>query len=182
MVDRNACGCLICIDAESRDRLDAIDSDTIKNVRENGVHVIAILEDDDTSGWAFTTGLWHTYRSPEVAVFGLPSDIANRCLAAAVDQAAAGKPLAPSEERSEILKSLPVAIRPVDESWRRQLFGINVSFYRNTKPNVPFAQMLWPDREGRFPGQSGFAEEYDGLQPHLWLPKPQHPTGPWAAL
>ncbi|MBB5856408.1 DUF4262 domain-containing protein [Amycolatopsis umgeniensis] len=182
MTNLDTCRCLICLDADSRERLDAIDTDTVKNVRDKGVHVVMILEDHETAGWAFTTGLWHTYRSPEVAIFGLPNDIAHRCLQAAADQAAAGRPMAANEERDEILKSLAVALRPVDESWRRKLFGVNVSFYRNTSPAVPFLQMLWPDREGRFPGQQGFATEYEDLQPHLWLSSAQHPAGLWTTL
>ncbi|MFN2506583.1 MAG: DUF4262 domain-containing protein [Acidimicrobiales bacterium] len=32
---------------------------------------MGITQHDDLPGWAFTVGLWHTFRAPEVAMFGL---------------------------------------------------------------------------------------------------------------
>ncbi|MFI6449830.1 DUF4262 domain-containing protein [Kitasatospora sp. NPDC050543] len=41
------------------------------HVREHGWHVVGVGGGGEVPDWAFTVGLWHSYRIPEVAIFGL---------------------------------------------------------------------------------------------------------------
>lgn len=45
-------------------------STEMAHVREHGRHVVGV-GGGDVPDWAFTVGLWHSYRIPEVAMFGL---------------------------------------------------------------------------------------------------------------
>jgi hypothetical protein len=173
------CRCLICQDYGDRDRLDNVDAKLINDISETGWGVLAIPEDEITAGWAFTVGLWHTYRSPEIATFGLEPTVMMRCLNAVGDRIAAGHTFAANDELDEILSGdYRVTLRSVDDGWRKLFFGTSMGFYRAT-PMMPFLQLLWPDRNGRYPGDEKFAERYEHLQPRLWLPRNEHPTGPW---
>ena len=41
------------------------------HVRRTGWTSIGIMPGTRTPGWAFSVGLWHSYRAPEVSLFGL---------------------------------------------------------------------------------------------------------------
>lgn len=172
-----ACLCLICTGASSTRVLDAIDTDTVSNVGKHGVHLVGILAENDRLPYAFTTGLWHSYRSPEVAIFGLPARSAQACLSTAAESAK-DNAMAADQQRDDVLHGLPVAIRRIDPEWHRELFGINISFYQGCT-SVPFVQMFWPDCEGHFPWQPAFSAQFHDIQPQLWLAPSQHPRNAW---
>ncbi|MEU0033575.1 DUF4262 domain-containing protein [Streptomyces sp. NPDC006333] len=52
------------------------DSRIAKSVADFGWHVMGVADDDAPGDWGYSVGLWHTLRSPEVSVFGLPSQTA----------------------------------------------------------------------------------------------------------
>jgi hypothetical protein len=62
------CPCLICRDHGDRAQLDAVDRNTVEHVEEHGWSVMQIPEDELGPGWAFTVGLWHSRRQPELAI------------------------------------------------------------------------------------------------------------------
>ena len=55
--------------------LDDNDRKLLQDVAEVGWHVVLIAEEAGTPGWAFSVGLYHTFRHPEVVVFGLPLEL-----------------------------------------------------------------------------------------------------------
>ncbi|HEY1574736.1 MAG TPA: DUF4262 domain-containing protein [Pseudonocardiaceae bacterium] len=102
-----------------------------------------------------------------------------RCLNAVGDRVAAGGTLAANDELDEIVTDgCRVAPRSVEDGWRSLFFGTSTGFYRAT-PIVPFLQLLRPDRDGRYPGDEECTERYEQPQPRLWLPRDEHPLGPW---
>ncbi|GAA3011852.1 DUF4262 domain-containing protein [Actinokineospora diospyrosa] len=176
---RPDCRCLVCHDYGDRDQLDDIDTNLVGHLDDPGWGVLAIPADDISAGWAFTVGLWHSYRSPEIAVFGLSVETSIAHLNVIGERVAAGLALAPGDQLPETLKGdYLVTLKPVDPSWHEDFFGTASGFYRAT-PEVPFLQVTWPDREGRFPDEQEFAQGIAHLQPHLWLPRDEHPVGPW---
>jgi hypothetical protein len=159
------CHCLICGDHASRERLDAIDLDLIDTVGRHGWTVLAI-PDGEPAGWAFTVGLWHHHRSPEIAIFGLDPHTMHRALNAIGAQIAQGRPARVSD-----------GVKPVADGWQGAYFGTAIGFYRDG--TVPFFQMLWPDDDGRFPGRPDCAPPARDGQPRLWLPQKEQP-GAWS--
>jgi hypothetical protein len=129
-----------------------------------------------TADWCYSIGLWHTLRSPEVSVFGLGMDVAPNLLNAVGDGVRDGGPLRPGR-RSDVLRSYDIELRPVHPSWDLTFFGAAVDFYRI--PPLPILQLCWPDRAGRFAWESDFTRDFQSLQPMLWLPRDDHPPGPW---
>ncbi|MGW4487944.1 DUF4262 domain-containing protein [Amycolatopsis sp. NPDC004368] len=174
-----ACKCVVCLDYGDRGQLDAVDERLFEHVAEPGWGLLAIPEDHVSPGWTFTIGLWHSFRSPELAVFGLEPDAGMSLLNAIGEQVAAGRELKAGDE-VEVFDGR-VAFRPVDPGWHEAFFGTAKGFYRATKPVVPFLQVLWPDETGRFPTDDGFAAEFEPFQPRLWVPPSEHPRGPWTA-
>ncbi|MEJ2858325.1 MULTISPECIES: DUF4262 domain-containing protein [unclassified Saccharothrix] len=159
--------------------MNAVDRKLAEDVRRHGWGVIMIPEDDISAGWAFTAGLWHTFRVPEVAMFGLDTAEMHAMLNAVGEEVRAGRAPAAGDRVEGVLDGgYRVLFADVREEWRPVFFGTALRFYRDT-PDVPFLQCLWPDREGRFPGEEGFPDDLDDLQPRLWLDRADHPEGPW---
>jgi hypothetical protein len=50
------------------------DRKLLENVEKYGWHVVLITGDKDTPGCAFSVGLYHTFKHPEIVIFGLPKD------------------------------------------------------------------------------------------------------------
>ena len=67
--DQAPCRCVLCHDYG--DEIGPVTEQTIVQVRESGWQVMMIPADDDSPGWAFTIGLWHSHGLPELAMFGL---------------------------------------------------------------------------------------------------------------
>ncbi|WP_326564976.1 DUF4262 domain-containing protein [Amycolatopsis rhabdoformis] len=178
--DATTCKCVVCRDYGDRARLDAVDAGLVEHVADPGWGLLAIPEDHVSAGWTFTVGLWHSFRSPELAVFGLDPDSGMDLLNAIGDQVAAGLRLEAGSPVT-VAGAAKLTLRPVDMGWHRAFFGTARGFYRATEPAVPFLQVLWPDPAGRFPTEDGFAAEYEPFQPRLWLEPTEHPRGPWTA-
>jgi hypothetical protein len=149
-------------------------------VQEHGWSVVSVAEEDELPGWAYTAGLGHTLRAPEVCMFGLRGRDMHAWLNAVGQQVRAGQPLRTGEERLGVLDGFPVVVRPVHPSWFTDLFAVVLDFYRSSPP--PMTQLIWPDRHGVFPWQPGASRRCRAHQPWLWLPKDDHPPGPWTRL
>ncbi|MFE3449749.1 DUF4262 domain-containing protein [Nonomuraea sp. NPDC059194] len=179
MTDELPCHCIICVDHDVD--LDDFDRRTIGLVQEHGWVAQAVAADDSGPGWAYTVGLWHTLRSPEIAIFGI-DDLATmqHCLNGLGDAIREGRTLVVDQERDDVIEGLPVTIKAVHRSWHEPLFGQALYFYQHSP--VPFMEVVWPDRSGLFPWQDGCAAGVRDRQPQLWIPKPNHPAGVWADL
>ncbi|WP_076435288.1 DUF4262 domain-containing protein [Microbispora rosea] len=144
-----------------------MDRHTVEHVRSRGWSVTMIPEDDLGPGFAYTVGLWHTYRSPELAMFGLDVHFMHELLNRLGDGVATGKPVEAEQERYDLIARHPVVLKQVDLRWYREFFGQAISFYR--RPPFPVLEVVWPDPDGRFPWHPDCAEQYRELQPSLWL-------------
>ncbi|MFJ4889060.1 MULTISPECIES: DUF4262 domain-containing protein [unclassified Streptomyces] len=179
-MDDAPCFCLLCAPTEwggpvSEER----DSRIAKSVADFGWHVMGVAGGDAPSDWGYSIGLWHTLRSPEVSVFGLPSQTAMRVANAAGAAIRDGNPLEPDQRRGDVLNGYDVAVRPVHPSWYHDFFGAGIDFYQT--PPLPIMQLFWPDKDGRFPWEEGADERCRMGQPLLWIAKDET-TGPWTEI
>jgi hypothetical protein len=171
------CHCRLCRPDAAEADWDAAERKLVADVRRHGWAVVRIAAEFARPGWAFTVGLWHTFRSPEVAMFGLSDADMPHWLNAVGEEARAGRPPRPRERRAGILERAPVTWVPVHDSWYPELFGWMLWFFR--EPPLPVVQLVWPDREGRFPWDEGSGAACRRDQPSAWLPLAEHPLGLW---
>jgi hypothetical protein len=170
------CFCRLCVPQDGDEELDEQERKLLADVEGHGWAVMGITAQGDLPGWAFTIGLWHTFRSPEVAMFGLRVQDMQLWLNDIGDQVAAGRPPKPGERRHGVLDDSSLEWRPVDRSWYPELFGWALWF---TAPPLPIVQAVWPDRDGRYPWEAGAGERCIRDQPVGWRPVDEQPTGPW---
>jgi hypothetical protein len=127
--------------------------------------------------FAYTVGLWHTFRRPEIVMFGLQTEgmhvWLNACVNLHRDRAW------PEDDQpfEGVIEGFPTQLRSVDESWRDGLFGSAYRFYRGWP--VPVRQLVWPDRNGLWPWESGATPSSRTRQAYAWMPVSEHPEGGW---
>lgn len=173
------CQCVICHDYGDRADAHPVEQRLVGNVGTTGWGVIAIP--DDNGPWAFTVGLWHTHRQPEVTLFGLDPQTMIGVLNSIGTQVAEGASLTDGLRLDDILDDdYRVALAPVDDRWRENFFGTASRFYRSTR-DWPVLQCLWPDGAHRFPGEPEFDPKLRQRQPHLWLTPDEHPETIWTS-
>ncbi|WP_131739097.1 DUF4262 domain-containing protein [Actinomadura roseirufa] len=172
-----SCACVICHDHGDRESLDNFQLRTIVHISQYGWSVVLVHPDGEGPGWAYTIGLWHSHRSPELAMFGGDVYEMEESLNTLGRQAADGRAAEDGERRDDIVRGQQAAFRAVDVRWYGALLGGALAFYR--RPPLPFLQVVWPNPEGLFPWQPGTDLPFRHSQPWLWLAPSQHPQGVW---
>lgn len=173
------CHCWLCAGGALPAGLGPRELNMVWHIEEHGWSVVVVAEEREVPGWAYSVGLWHTMRSPEVCMFGLRGRDMHTWVNAVGQQVRAGQVLRQDEERFGVLDGFPVVVRPVDPTWQDEMLTLAGDFYRTA---VPAVQLVWPDRDGRFPWDPGAGERCRVNQPSLWLPRDDHPPGQWTRL
>jgi Domain of unknown function (DUF4262) len=144
-------------------------------IAEVGWAVVAVSGE---TPYAFTIGVWHSYELPELAMFGLrEQDMQiwlNKCVALVRRRA---DPVPDGEPVPGVLDRFPVQLRDADPSWHPALFGAMCGYYGTLE--TPVRQLVWPDREGRWPWDAAATATCRERQPQAWVPVAAHPEGPW---
>jgi hypothetical protein len=149
-------------------------------VSEYGWAVSGNRGDAQAPPWAYSVGIWLNSQGPELIVCGLPLENAASIINAIGARVADGADIAPGVVLDDVCRA-PLTFRPVDMSWRTSgLMSASDSFYGMVRP--PYLQVVWPDRNDCFPGDPGFQQGFDGIQPLLWLPRDDNPPSRWTRL
>jgi hypothetical protein len=120
------------------------------DVARFGWHVVAVSDSREGSiDYCFSVGLFETYDHPEIVVFGLPMNVAHRVIATCVELIEQGSPLQAGEVREDLLNRFSAAIVSVDHANYSEYLGSAIGFYDGT--DFPALQIVWPDKENRFP-------------------------------
>ncbi|MER7834548.1 DUF4262 domain-containing protein [Streptomyces sp. NPDC096040] len=143
--DRTACHCVVCRQTTDLTPRARVTADTIDR---HGWQVVGVPADDRRPGWAYTIGLWHQRRVPELAMFGLDTHLMQPVLNDLGGRTVEGDPLETDQDRHEIA-NVPVILKRVDYRWYKAFFGQAIGFYR--KPPFPFLQVVWPNRDAALP-------------------------------
>lgn len=148
-------------------------------IKENGFTVQRVLEQP---GYAYTVGLsdprpapaiavlghdeldevHDTHRLPELVLLGLPGDAAKVILEGVASRVLSGKLTIEADENvAGIFKGLPARFRrlPVDQALHQRL-RVATALYGTYSA----WQLLWPDKDGRFPGDPGADEAFEASQ------------------
>jgi hypothetical protein len=150
--------------------LDDNDRQLLGDVEEHGWHVVLIADEDSVPGWAFSVGLFQTFRHPEITVFGLPVELAHHVINGIGEDIKNGKPFKAGAQYPDILEGVECAIRHVEPIWYRPFLGYATWYYHGL--DFPCLQCVWPDKQQRFPWEKGFKKEWLAKQPLLFEKDP----------
>ncbi|KTF69989.1 DUF4262 domain-containing protein [Sphingomonas sp. HT-1] len=145
--------------------LDESDQDFVEKVRQYGWAFTSVPADEQGPGFRFTTGLWHSTGHAELILFSMKRDIVRDVFADLFRAAKAGNRLPTSESTDRAFANLPAYAFPVATRFYPEYLGRSRWFYGGD--DFPCLQIVWPDRESRFPWQPGFNPEFADDQPDL---------------
>ena len=83
------------------------------------------------------------------------------------DCAAEGQKFVAGDVCDDILADYKVCFVEVPLEAYRSYLGTAIWFYLKSPRPFPCLQIVWPDREGRFPWQTGYDADLKDLQPLL---------------
>ena len=147
---------------------DAIERKLREDVEKHGWHVLNVLSKGGTSpGWSYSVGLFHTFGHPEIVVVGLPPDTGHAIINDVGAAIRAGRRLEDGMVDAGFLEGYDSLFRQVPASRYESHFGRAIDFYGGT--DFPVLQLVYPDREGRWPWEEGVAAGFREAQPVLAL-------------
>jgi hypothetical protein len=132
---------------------------------EHGWFVNRIAEDASGPGFAYSFGLYEEFGHPEIIIFGLAEETMHRLINDVGKQVRDGIKYSAGDRTSDLIKGYDCAFGAVNPLRYRKTCTWTVWFYEGY--NFPALQMLWPDKQNRFPWESDFTESLRSRQPDL---------------
>ena len=141
----------------------------VANVEKFGWHCTSVSckQGDTTPTFAYTIGLFHSYRQPEFIIFGLDALVAYPILRILANAAAAGEMYALDRPCDALVENYECAFVEVPKARFNDYVFSALWFYAGV--DFPLYQVVWPDREGRYPWNYGAKPDPQHEQPVLAL-------------
>ena len=130
----------------------------LDDVQRYGLHIVNVLDEGDIPGFAYTVGLHHTFRHPEILVYGLPQKSAHGILNDLADNLRAGKRYVAGGTYDDLVEGYSCTFRVVPAVHYPEHLGW--AFWFNETIDFPTLQLVYPDKEGRWPWQEGVSEGF----------------------
>jgi hypothetical protein len=139
----------------------------IRNViDEYGWWVGLINSDDDAPAFAYTIGLYEKFDHPEIIIFGLAAESMHGILNQCGNMIRGGKRFPVGESVSGVLDGYDVRFRPVTaKASYAEYLGYGCHHYGAQV--FPVLQLLWPDKQHRFPEDDAAEDILAKRQPLL---------------
>jgi hypothetical protein len=135
-------------------------------INKYGWWVGLIDSDGEAPAFAYTIGLYENLGHPEIIVFGLPLESMHGVLNQCGDMIRGGTRFCVGESVSGVLDGYDVRFRAVSsKASYAAYFGYGCHHYGDQL--FPVLQLLWPDKQHRFPGDDGAADFLVKQQPLL---------------
>lgn len=161
---------LTALDAQES-ALDRHEQSVVANIRKHGWYRTSVLKEEGEPGFSYSTGFWVSAQIPEVVIFSTKSEIAHDLHWDIFRNAKAGVKYPLALRTNDIFENLPAYLFPMAKRHYREHLGWSRWFYGGDE--FPCLQLVWPDRDSRFPRESGFNEAFRPDQPDLtekgWL-------------
>ena len=152
---------------EAEDEGDEI---VIRNVRKHGCHIVGIPFDEQGPGYEFSIGLFLNYAQAELIIFGLGANDSVGVINTIRDRASAGQKYVAGEVCDDLLIESRICFIDASFPAFADYMGIAIWFYRKLPRPFPCLQLVWSDRNGLFPWNTGYDDRLIGYQPLLKPP------------
>jgi hypothetical protein len=138
-------------------RLDPYDilTDVRHNIALHGWNTIEVgPQPNKTPGWVYTQGM-KTHQHPDLIMFGLVPSLALPLLAAMYQRICQGQEYTPGQVYTPV-PNVPVIPVRVDPSWLWSYCVVTLALYGclHEPSEAPFLQLVYPDRNGYWPGDT----------------------------
>lgn len=138
----------------------------LNNIEEFGCHIALLESDNYLPAFAYTIGLYEKYNHPEIICFGLSIDLLGSLLNHAKSLIQQGETLIPNLPYQGFLDEYDILFLEVDKAFYADYLGYASWFY-NCRDVFPVLQLVWPDKQHKYPWNDDFEPKWSRLQPLL---------------
>jgi hypothetical protein len=137
---------------------------TTSDIQKFGLTVIIIEATEYLPSFAYSIGLWQKYNHPEIICFGLSTKSLHTIINNVADIIKSGQIIEAVKRYDQVFQSGSAEFLTVDSRNLIDYFGTAIDYYGTTFPAL---QLVWSDRQDKFPWQDGFEDEFIYKQPLL---------------
>lgn len=141
------------------------DNQTASHISEFGLSVIMLEATDYLSSFAYSVGLWQKYGHPEIICFGLPTKTLHLIINDVAEIVKKGQKIETGKIYNQIFQKSRAEFVTVDKRNIGDYFAMAINHYNNY--DFPALQLIWTDRNDRFPWEADFENEFVYKQPLL---------------
>jgi len=138
----------------------------LKDIEEYRVHITFVESDGYNPRFGYSIGLFKEFGHPELIIIGLDPESTGAIINNAKDEIEKGTKFIEGINYPDFLVELPVQFIDVKKGHYPDYLGY-AGWYNNNSIDFPTLQIVWPDREGIFPWESGFNTSFKFKQPLL---------------
>ncbi|KLT70408.1 MULTISPECIES: DUF4262 domain-containing protein [Flavobacterium] len=154
----------------SEKKHNCIDSDQLienakNNIEKYGLQVIIIEATDYLPSFAYSIGFWQKYRHPEIICFGLSNSLLQTLINNVAEIIKENESIIEGKNYPDIFENARAEFLKVHPDNISDYFGSAINFYE--KEDFPAFQLVWTDRNDKFPWEENFEEEFRHKQPLL---------------
>jgi hypothetical protein len=139
--------------------------ETKLNIGKFGLQVILVSSTRYSPSFAYSIGLWETYKHPEIICFDLPNDMGHAIINDVAEMVKHGVRIQISEDYDDIFKDSRATFLQVDKRNIGDYFGVALEHYKGEQFEA--VQLIWTDRNNKFPWEGNFEEQFLHTQPLL---------------
>ena len=138
---------------------------TIRNIDKYGLQVIIVSSTNYSSSFAYSIGLKRTYNHPEIICFGLSNDLGHEIINDVANIIENGEIIESGKIYNNIFGNGRATFLKVDKRNIENYFGAALNYYEDEEFSA--LQLIWTDRNDKFPWEESFEEEFLYTQPLL---------------
>ena len=146
---------------------DESETKAIADIHQHGVHILNVFDPEGRDPkFNYSVGLWHSYKHPEILLYGLDADISTQLINDIAAKCRNGDPLPTHGVVSpEYVQSFDVQFVEVPKSEYKEHFGWARWLYQGDE--FPVLQMVFPDKNGNWPWSDDASDAFKWFQPVL---------------
>lgn len=143
-----------------------IDFEQIKaHIKKFGLSVITVESTEYLPSFAYSIGLWETYKHPEIICFGLDTQTLHAIINDVAELIKSAENINPNLEYQNIFQSNRAIFLKIDNKNIEDYFGVAIEYHDSTQFDA--LQLIWTDRNNKFPWEVNFEKEFKYAQPLL---------------
>ena len=136
----------------------------VNHIEKYGCHVVMVIG-DHLPGFSYSIGLYQRFGHPEIICFGMDLNMMGSLINDACAWIKEGNNVDSYVSYPNYLENVNVQFLPINKEFYGDYFAFGINYYGGN--NFPALQMVWPDKENKFPWEEGFYKPWKFQQPLL---------------